>query len=151
MKVSKVLMAASSVSSGRKSFQNSSSKSSQLMKRRWLVFISYSNSCIVQWLARPVFIYNIAHMIFVSSLSIGNVTDTCRYGYGLGLRNPGQTRIHDMGLMGIRAFPMSVIKSRSITPHFHHRPHNASSSNGNEDGDHEMAGRMKQGAKQRAG
>ena len=39
------------------------------MKQRWPVFVSSSNLCVAQWLACPVFIYNIAHTIFISSLS----------------------------------------------------------------------------------
>ena len=46
---------------------------------------------------------------------------------------------------------MSVIESHGVAPCFHHRPHNASSSDGNEDGDHETAGRARWGAKQRVG
>ena len=69
---SKVLMAAASASSGRMSFRNSFSKSSQSIKRRWPVFVSSSNLCIAQWLAHPVFIYNITHMIFVSLSSKGS-------------------------------------------------------------------------------
>src|SRR6266540_3115837 len=66
-----VLTAVASASSRRKSFRNFSSKSSQSMKRRWLVFVSSSNSHITQWLAYPVFIYNITHIIFILSLSKG--------------------------------------------------------------------------------
>jgi len=62
-------MAADSESSGMKSFQNSSSKSSQSMKWRWLAFASRLNSWVAQRLARPVFMYDMAQMILVRSSS----------------------------------------------------------------------------------
>src|SRR5467141_4054132 len=98
-------MAAASESSGVKSFRNSTSKSTQSMNRRLPLFDSSSNSLAAQRPARPLFMYDIAQMIFVSSLS--NALGQRRIYVRQDIKNtfpPARSQLKSEGAEGLRKF-----------------------------------------------